>query len=102
MWRPLAVAVFSLGLLAAPPPATADSWHHGGGWHNGGGWHRGGGWHGHGWGWRPHYGPRVVVRPYAYGGYYVPPPVYYAPPPVYYAPPAYYAPPGVSFGFTVR
>ena len=35
MWRPLAVAVFSLGLLAAPPPATADSWHHGGGWGHG-------------------------------------------------------------------
>src|SRR5690242_1246169 len=81
MWRPLAVAVFSLGLLAAPPPATADSWHHGGGWGHG---------HGHSDNLFLGFNFAAPVYPaYPYPYYYYPPPavVYQAPPPVAYQAP---------------
>jgi hypothetical protein len=98
MWRPLALAVFSLGLLGATPPAAADSWRHDG-WGHGGWGHRG----------CCRDGSRVflgfnfaapVYPGYAYPSYY-----YYAPPPavVYQAPPpaAYDQPPpqpGIALG----
>jgi hypothetical protein len=94
MWRALALAVFTLGLLAAAPPAGADSWHRGGGW----------GPHGCCWG-----GSRVFLgfnfAAPVYPGYAYPPSYYYAPPPavVYQAPPpavAYQPPPqpGIALG----
>jgi hypothetical protein len=79
MWRPLALTVFSLGLLAAAPPAAADSWHHGGWGHHG--CCRSGVFLG--------FNFAVPAYPtYAYPYYYAPPPaVVYQAPPVTYSQP---------------
>lgn len=94
MWRPLALAVFSLGLLAASPPAVADSWRQGGWGHR----------HGccsHGNSFFLGFNFAAPVYPgYAYPYYYYPPPavVYQAPPAAYYQAP-YQAPQsGIALG----
>jgi hypothetical protein len=57
-------ALVSLALSSLTIPASAATWHGGGGF---GGWHGGGGWPGGGWngGWRGGYG----WRGYGYGGW---------------------------------
>lgn len=93
MWRALALGLVSLGLLAAAPPAVADSWHHGGGGHHGCCGH----------GNSVFLGFNFAAPVFPGYGYAYPYPYYYGPPPavVYQAPPpvAYSAPPsGIALG----
>lgn len=68
----LAALSLSASLVATVEPASAQTWHgggggwHGGGWH-GGGWH-GGGWRGGGYAWRGGYGRGVWHNGYWRGG----------------------------------